>query len=209
MKKKLTFIGLFVFGLGSVTLMQSCKGDTEGCTDPEALNYDMEAEVNDGSCEYDTTSTAAELPETYIVFDADTFYYSNHSIPPDNNAYRYNINFSTEAQLTQSGNDGQTESTLALALSFKEKPTASGSAPFSKSRFPETGSDSLNLYLSVFFNTGHTYEGENFLSPASQTFAYTIENGKLMGTLPALEMILESDQTQTVTLQGGNLNLDW
>jgi hypothetical protein len=54
--KKLTLILL----LG--TLVVSCnKSDPpkEGCTDPEALNYNSTAEVDDGSCIYPDTTTFA------------------------------------------------------------------------------------------------------------------------------------------------------
>ena len=45
----------------SITLVFSCKKE-EGCTDPSALNYNCEAEKDDGSCEYFITT-----PHTIIT----------------------------------------------------------------------------------------------------------------------------------------------
>ncbi len=36
-----------------ITVLESESENSEGCTDPEANNYDSEAEEEDGSCEYD------------------------------------------------------------------------------------------------------------------------------------------------------------
>ncbi|GAB4290945.1 MAG: hypothetical protein Kow0068_16310 [Marinilabiliales bacterium] len=41
--------------LSGVLVFSGCK--KEGCTDPAAINYDKNADTDDGSCEYDTTST--------------------------------------------------------------------------------------------------------------------------------------------------------
>ena len=197
----------------ALLLISVASCNKKGCTDISAENYDPEATENDGSCEYasntNNNGNESELPETYIVFDSDTFYQSGTSVLPDQNAYRYQINLTTEEELSTTGNDGSAVATMALALTFKEKPTASGTAFFSKSRFPSEVNDSLNFYLSVFFNTGHEYEGENFLSPSSGMMDYTIEGGKLNATIPNQEMILESEQTQRVTLNGGTLKIDW
>lgn len=199
---------IIALALGATYTLNSCK--TEGCTDATATNYDPDAEKDDDSCVYDEEEdTDSELPATYIVFDGDTFYYTANSVNPDPNAYRYQVNFGTKEQLDQTANDGNTATTLSLTLTFKDKPTASGTSPFSRSRFQDVGSDSLNFYISVFFNTGHTYEGENFLSPSSGSMAYTIEGTKFNATVPEMDVILESNQTQTVKLNGGNLELDW
>ena len=51
----LSVVGLFALG--------SCK--KKGCTDPTAINYDSEAEKDDGSCE------DLQVPSTYVFTDAD------------------------------------------------------------------------------------------------------------------------------------------
>jgi len=51
----LSVVGLFALG--------SCK--KKGCTDPTAVNYDSEAEKDDGSCE------DLQVPSTYVFTDAD------------------------------------------------------------------------------------------------------------------------------------------
>jgi hypothetical protein len=181
--------------------------------DEAAINYDSEAKEDDGSCEYDsndgTTGGGTELPETYIVFDSDSFYMSSNSVNPDQNAYRHQLNFSSKEQLDQTGNDGNTVSTMGLVITFKEKPTTSGTAYFSKSRFQTAVNDSVNFYMSMFVNTGNEYEGENFLSPSSGSIDYTIENGKFKAAIPTMDLILESDQTQKVELSAGELSIDW
>lgn len=52
MKKKLSlqFLLMFIAGV-SFTSLQSCK--IEGCTDPDSVNYDADADTDDGSCEYE------------------------------------------------------------------------------------------------------------------------------------------------------------
>ena len=184
----------------------SCK--KEGCTDETAINFDAEAEDDDGS-DNTNSNNSNNLPETYIVFDLDTFYQSGTSISPGQTAYRYQVNLSSKEQLDLQGNYGNTEATIGLGITFKEKPTTSGTAYFSKSRFPGETSDSVNFYMSMFVNIGHEYEGENFLSPSTEKIDYTIENGVFSATIPTLEMILESDQTTKVTLNSGVLELDW
>ena len=43
-----------------------------GCTDPEALNYDSSATVDDGSCVYDPVPSTAECV-TSVEFDSYTY----------------------------------------------------------------------------------------------------------------------------------------
>ena len=47
---KYSFILLFILGFYS-----GMYGQSEGCTDPNAINYDPNATINDGSCAYDPT----------------------------------------------------------------------------------------------------------------------------------------------------------
>lgn len=42
----------YILSIFIIVAFFSCKH--EGCTDPEALNYDSKAKEDDGSCEYDT-----------------------------------------------------------------------------------------------------------------------------------------------------------
>lgn len=54
MKRNTLLIGLLAVGVG----MASCK--KEGCTDSNATNYDSKAKKDDGSCNFDTSPSAAE-----------------------------------------------------------------------------------------------------------------------------------------------------
>lgn len=65
--------------LSALTLgITSCKKDKEGCTDSKACNYDAEATVNNGTCDYCNTSQTVNFnftqnydltPVTYADFD--------------------------------------------------------------------------------------------------------------------------------------------
>jgi len=52
MKKTLIFCTLIVAG---ILVMSACKKKKEGCTDPISINYDANAESDDGSCAYGGT----------------------------------------------------------------------------------------------------------------------------------------------------------
>ena len=48
---------------------------TEGCTDPDAVNYDSDAEEDDGSCEYEEPveeNCSASMWDAYYIYDNET-----------------------------------------------------------------------------------------------------------------------------------------
>ena len=51
--------------LFSIPLMFVLSCGKKGCTDPTAINYDSEAEKDDGSCE------ELQVPSTYVFSDSD------------------------------------------------------------------------------------------------------------------------------------------
>lgn len=59
-----TAIGILLMG----TLITSCSKD-EGCTDPAASNFDVEALKDDGSCIYDDLTPPPEVQESNITFN--------------------------------------------------------------------------------------------------------------------------------------------
>ena len=56
-------IGLFLMG----TMLTACS-KKEGCTDPAANNFDVEAETDDGSCTYDKEEKAEHI-EAHLTFN--------------------------------------------------------------------------------------------------------------------------------------------
>ena len=70
MKKTILF-----FAVASLVAVTSCK--KKGCTDPTAINYNSEAEKDDGTCEYEqdqTTVTVASNITTNTTWTADNVY---------------------------------------------------------------------------------------------------------------------------------------
>lgn len=63
--KSLKFTSILV-ALCTITFISSCDKDDDGCTDPNALNYDSSATNDDGSCNYESSSA----PTTYNYTNA-------------------------------------------------------------------------------------------------------------------------------------------
>lgn len=63
MKKTLS-IALLSFGI--ITMLMGCA-DNEGCTDPNALNYDAEAQKDNGTCEYQVADPMLNLNFTFTL----------------------------------------------------------------------------------------------------------------------------------------------
>ena len=59
---------LVILTVASLAVLPSCK--KKGCTDSTAINYDSEAEKDDGSCEYDHDHDHFDIPDTYVFTDA-------------------------------------------------------------------------------------------------------------------------------------------
>ena len=63
-----------LFIISSVLIIQSCK--KSGCTDPQALNYNVDAEKEDNSClyeDYDKLSLLTNLADNYIIPSMDAY----------------------------------------------------------------------------------------------------------------------------------------
>lgn len=147
-------------------------------------------------------------PEAYVVIEADTFWVVENRPSFSSLYFRYQFNLASTVQLGQTGNDGFPEATIGLGLTFKEKPTSGGQAPVSLSRFPDAGSDSLNLYFSYFVNTGSPYEDLNFYGSTSDLVPFNIDNGTFTMTLPQMTLIDEGGSSTTLNLSTGYLKAE-
>lgn len=54
--QRVTYVLTTILIVVGITMVQSCK-DKKGCTDPDAINYDSDAEEDDGSCKYGDKAT--------------------------------------------------------------------------------------------------------------------------------------------------------
>ena len=67
------FLKLIYF-FSALLIIQSCK--KSGCTDPEALNYNIDAQKDDNSClyeDYDKLSLLTNLADNYIIPSLDAY----------------------------------------------------------------------------------------------------------------------------------------
>ena len=58
----------FLYVFSALLIIQSCK--KSGCTDPEALNYNVDAQKDDNGClyeDYDKLSLLTNLADNYII----------------------------------------------------------------------------------------------------------------------------------------------
>ena len=152
--------------------------------------------------------TETETIESWVLVNTDSFFVASaQALPGSGNPYRYQINFATRDQLSQTNNDGETESTFAIQLAFANRPSVSGTYDFTNDRFGIGDSD-LNLYQTWFINTGHSNASKNFLSQNGSSVNITIENNKLSSALDSHVLYNEADDTETLTLKW-QFELDW
>ncbi len=84
--KTLRFI-MTVTVVGSIALFSSSCKKREGCTDPNAINYDSKAKVDDGSCEYPTSTTNPTTSTTAKLTFKINHLYNNQAIMFDTILY--------------------------------------------------------------------------------------------------------------------------
>lgn len=91
-------IKLILLSLSTLSVAAQGILTDQGCTDPLAINYDVQASVNDGSCVYESTSVYFEerfiLPDEIdetsgIIFFNDTFW--THNDDTDNHLYSFDF----------------------------------------------------------------------------------------------------------------------
>ncbi|MCB0278908.1 MAG: hypothetical protein KDD94_05365, partial [Calditrichaeota bacterium] len=139
------------------------------------------------------------LPTTKVTVDSVDYYLVTTSTQTAD-PYRYQINFGSEAQLQQNANELGQNSTFAIVMTFKNKPTANANFNFSSSRFT-IDSTQVNFYATFFFGKGHARDGQNYLSKEGTALAVTIGGGKFMADIGPLTMVNEADSTDQFITQ--------
>ena len=130
--KRLIFISLCL-----TIIFSSCKKE-EGCTDPIAKNYNIDAESDDGSCDYGSI-VGIWKPDSVII-------------------YLFEEEFSLSGELLDSENETYTGSPGTIGLTGENLEfTSKGEAiiPFSWGNYIDTGSYIISgNTLSLFDNDG-------------------------------------------------------
>lgn len=109
-------IGLAV--LGGFT---SCKKET-GCTDPTALNYNADADEDDGSCEYDDAVHSGELTGSETWTNDKIHFLQGRVVVPNG------VTLTIEAGTIVKGNQGTETNASALVVAKGGKLMAEGTA---------------------------------------------------------------------------------
>ena len=119
MKKTILF-----FAVASLVAVTSCK--KKGCTDPTAINYNSEAEKDDGTCEYEqdqTTVTVASNITTNTTWTADNVYLLTSRV-----AVEAGAELTIEAGTIIKGQAGTGANATALLIARGGKLFANGTA---------------------------------------------------------------------------------
>lgn len=112
---------LLVAAMAATTLGTLSSCNREGCTDPDASNFDSKAKSDDGTCEYDANTVTGELSTT--TWYADRIYVlSGKVIVPDG------VTLTIEPGTIIKGAEGQDAQASALVVARGGKIQANGTA---------------------------------------------------------------------------------
>lgn len=114
MKTKTMKVSMMVLAVAAMSVgTVSCK--KKGCTDPAAVNYDTEAEKDDGTCEEDTTPTGSTIVQKFGAITAnETWSASNTYVLNGKVVVPNGVTLTIEAGTLVKGAEGT--GTLASAL---------------------------------------------------------------------------------------------
>ena len=123
-RSHLNFIA--ILGLAtSIAILPACN-KKEGCTDPNAINYDADADTEDGSCTYDAPGGGSDLIGTLTsdkTLSADTIWYLDGRVVVESGA-----ELTIEPGTIIKGKQGAGNSASALIIAKGGKITANGTA---------------------------------------------------------------------------------
>lgn len=88
-----------ILGLSLAFGVTSCK--KKGCTDSDATNYDANAKKDDGSCEFDTTSTGDGHDGSHVMIKMNHLYDGAAVMPADFNDLKYTNDMGTTHSITK------------------------------------------------------------------------------------------------------------
>jgi len=189
---------------------QDGGGAADGAVPTDAAGVPADAGAADaGAAEGGTPTCAAKdapLPTTQLTVDGTTYYLVLQTTLPSTVVHNVQLNFGTETQFRKCPEEPGQNSTLALQVTFKQKPTASGSFNFTDAQ-PQTA-DQLKLYMSFFLNTGSPRVGKNYLSPNTGAHAVTIAGGKMQTSFANLTVTDQSNAAQSLTFSA-TIDIPW
>jgi hypothetical protein len=193
----------------------SSKNDssTDGAAVSDGAATASDGGATDGMARLDSSPSATcenqtwPLPTTQLTIDGVSYYLVLKTLLPDAGAYRVQLNFGTAAQFRKCPDEPGQNSTLALTMSFKQKPTASGAFTYTSDRGPATATD-VNFYLTFFNNSGHARMNKSYKSPDGGQLNVTIASAKLSATITNLVMTNEVTATDSFMLTGAFM-VDW